>query len=704
MKNELNSEPLFKTDWEFEPLGDQPQAIEKLVAGVENGIAEQVLLGVTGSGKTFTIANVIKKTQRPTLILAHNKTLAAQLFQEFKDLFPQNAVEYFISYYDYYQPEAYVPSTDTFIAKVSNINEDIDKMRHSATRALLERRDVIIVSSVSCIYGLGSPEAYLKAMIRVEVGQQIGRDELLKQLIAIQYERNDLSLERGTFRVRGDVVEIIPSHERERALRIQFFGRKIDKLFLIDALRGKTIHEVQKMAIYPGSHHVTSRDEIENLVQNIAKDLQIQLEFLNKEGKHVEAQRLEQRVMHDIDMFKEVGYCQGIENYSRYLDGRQVGEPPSTLLDYFPRNYLVVVDESHVTLPQIGGMYRGDRARKETLVNFGFRLPAALDNRPLNFEEFRQRQGTTIYVSATPAKFELEKCQNEITEQLIRPTGLIDPNITVRPAKHQIDDLHGEILATVKTGGRVLVTTLTKKMSEELTKYLSELKIKVRYLHSDIDSIERVEILRDLRLGIYDVLIGINLLREGLDLPEVKLVAILDADKEGFLRSKTSLIQTVGRAARNSEGRVIFYGDKITGSMQECINETNRRREKQVAYNLENNITPQTISKKIPEQLRKIYNLDFHDTEQLLQNDVSQIVSDEKILNNPAKLEKEIEKLNKKMKKYAAMMEFEKAAELRDDAQKLRMHLATILQNEKYSGSQYQEPILGNIQALAEIP
>ena len=656
-------------------MGDQPQAIESLVEGVEAGVSEQILLGVTGSGKTFTIANVIEQTQRPTLILAHNKTLAAQLFQEFKTLFPENAVEYFISYYDYYQPEAYVPSTDTFIDKVATINEDIDKMRHSATRALLEREDVIIVSSVSCIYGLGDPEAYLKAMVMVEEGARIGRDELLAALVSIQYSRNDISLERGKFRVRGDVVEIIPSHERDKALRISFFGKKIEKLHWVDALRGTIIERVKRCAIYPGSHHVTDKEQLNDIIERISLDLIERMEWFRMNGMHVEAQRIEQRVMHDLEMMREVGYCQGIENYSRYLDNRQPGEPPSTLLDYFPENFLLVIDESHVTIPQIGGMFRGDRARKETLVEHGFRLPAALDNRPLNFDEFLSRMGQTIYVSATPGRFELERCNYQTVQQIIRPTGLVDPIVEVRPAQHQVDDLLGEIKKTIDNKGRVLITTLTKKMSEDLTNYYKELGIRIRYLHSDIDSIERVEILRDLRIGLYDVLVGINLLREGLDLPEVQLVGILDADKEGFLRSRTSLIQTVGRAARNAQGRVILYADKNTDSITATLNETNRRRELQIKYNQENNITPQSIIKKIPEQLRKIYNLEGPGNEDDLELKIERAlegINDRSVLTNPKKLEKEIKRITKQIQRASQQLEFEEAAALRDQMNLLK--------------------------------
>lgn len=669
----------FKTSWPLEPMGDQPQAIQQLINSLDNGVAEQILLGVTGSGKTFTIANVIAKTQRPTLVIAHNKTLAAQLFQEFKELFPNNSVEYFVSYYDYYQPEAYVPSTDTFIDKTSSINDDIDKMRHSATRALFERRDVIIVSSVSCIYGLGAPETYLNARILLKKGEKLSRDEFIRQLISIQYSRNDISLERGKFRVRGDIVEVIPSYENEKAVRIQFWGDEIEKISTIDALKGSMIEKVNVIGIYPASHYVMDKEKIEQIVLKISQDLLMKsLEFKNA-GKLAEAHRLEQRTLHDIEMIREIGYCQGIENYSRYLDGRNVGDPPSTLLDYFPKDYLLVIDESHVTIPQIGGMYRGDRARKETLVQYGFRLPSALDNRPLNFEEFKLRMGQTIYVSATPSKYELEQVGTEIVEQIIRPTGLIDPVVQVKPATGQIDDLLFEINATIARKSRVLITVLTKKMAETITSYFLDFNIKIKYLHSEIHSIERVEILRDLRLGVIDVLVGINLLREGLDLPEVELVAILDADKEGFLRSRSSLIQTIGRAARNINGRVILYADKETDSIKFCLEETNRRRAKQTEFNRQNNITPQSISKKIPDDLRKLYNLDFGDDyqEQLFQA-ISNL-SDKKILKDPKKLEKYIQKLYKEMQKASQQMNFEYAAELRDKISLLKGQLALLL-------------------------
>jgi excinuclease ABC subunit B len=671
----------YPQDWGYQPSGDQPKAIASLVSALEAGVAEQVLLGVTGSGKTFTMANVIARTGRPALIMAHNKTLAAQLFQEMKELFPDNAVEYFISYYDYYQPEAYVPSTDTFIDKVSSINADIDKMRHSATRALFTRKDVIIVSSVSCIYGLGSPEAYLKAALSITLDTPVGRDDFLRQLIEIQYTRNDISLERGKFRVRGDIVEVIPSHEKENAYRFQFWAGKIEKISYIDALRGTVLKVLKEAHIFPASHHVTDREKLDHIIENIHTDLLIQLEVFKSANKLVEAQRLEQRVLHDLEMFRELGYCQGVENYSRYLDGRAIGTPPSTLIDYFPKDFILFLDESHVTLPQVGGMYRGDRARKETLVNFGFRLPAALDNRPLNFDEFKARMGQTIYVSATPAPYEMERAQGEVVEQIIRPTGLLDPVIEIQPATHQIDHLLGEIRkVTESKKSRVLVTTLTKKMAEEITTYLDDLGVKTKYLHSDIDSLERVEILRDLRRGIFDVLVGINLLREGLDLPEVQLVAVLDADKEGFLRSRTSLIQTVGRAARNSEGRVILYADRLTDSIKATIAETNRRRAIQEKHNLDNGLTPMSIIKKIPEKLRKIYQLDTDDetNEQDKFALILQAVGDEKLLKSPMKLEKEVLRLKKEMQKAAGKLEFERAGDIRDKINLISEHLQNL--------------------------
>lgn len=664
----------FQTTWEMEPSGDQPRAIGELLRGLSEGMSEQVLLGVTGSGKTFTIANVIAQSGRPALIIAPNKTLAAQLFQEFKTLFPNNAVEYFISYYDFYQPEAYVPSTDTFIDKTATINDDIDKMRHSATRALFERRDVVIVSSVSCIYGLGTPEEYLNSRLVLEEGMSFARDDFIRQLIHINYTRNDISLERGKFRVRGDLVELVPVYEKERAIRIQFWGNQIEKISYIDALRGHVLSSVDSLSVYPATHYVMDKEKIDEITQQMGVDLYKEIAVFKEQKKFVEAQRLEQRTLHDIEMMREIGYCQGVENYSRYLDGRNPGEPSATLMDYFPKDYLLIIDESHVTLPQIGGMYRGDRARKEILVQYGFRLASALDNRPLNFDEFKARMGQTIYVSATPGNYELAQTNGVCVEQLIRPTGLLDPQIEIQPATGQIDHLLLEIQKNVAQKGRVLVTTLTKKMSQDLTSYFSDFQIKVRYLHSEIQSIERVEILRDLRLGTFDVLIGINLLREGLDLPEVSLVAILDADKEGFLRSRSSLIQTVGRAARNAQGRVILYADKVTQSIQACLDETDRRRSVQVAYNEAHGITPQTISKKIPEHLKKLYHLDFADDFQEKLFEIVSQTSEVDLLKNPKKLEKYIQKMTKDMLRAAQKMEFEQAAELRDKIKILKEH------------------------------
>ncbi|MES2615493.1 MAG: excinuclease ABC subunit UvrB [Bdellovibrionota bacterium] len=685
----MSTEQKFITNWDMEPMGDQPQAIEKLMTGLNNGLSEQVLLGVTGSGKTFTIANIIAKTNRPALIMAPNKTLAAQLYQEFKVLFPLNCVEYFISYYDFYQPEAYVPSTDTFIDKSSVINDDIDKMRHSATRTLFERRDTVIISSVSCIYGLGAPEEYMRSSILLEVGKPFARDDFIRQLISINYTRNDISLERGKFRVRGDLIEIVPAYEKERALRVQFWAGNIEKIDHIDALKGNVIETLHKVGVYPATHYVLAGEKIESVIEQITIDLYKEVNEFKKHGMLVEAQRLEQRTLHDLEMMKELGYCQGVENYSRYLDGRHVGQPPSTLLDYFPPDYLLILDESHVTVPQIGGMYRGDRARKETLVKYGFRLSSALDNRPLNFDEFKLRMGQTIYVSATPGNYELQQTHGDFIEQVIRPTGLVDPSIEIKKATGQIDDLVFEIQKTIKNKARVLVTTLTKKMSEEITSYLSDLKIKVKYLHSEIDSIQRVEILRNLRLGVFDVLVGINLLREGLDLPEVELVAILDADKEGFLRSKTSLIQTVGRAARNANGHVILYADKITESIKYCIEETNRRREKQQKFNEENGLTPKTIIKKIPDNLKKLFNLDYGDEyfEELEEN--LHDIGDSELFKNPKKFEKYIQKLTKEMQKYAQKMEFEMAADLRDKINSLKrqqLNFIAAMQEEKSIG------------------
>ncbi|NIQ92867.1 MAG: excinuclease ABC subunit UvrB [Desulfuromonadales bacterium] len=648
----------FVLKTEYEPRGDQPQAIAELVEGIERGDRHQVLLGVTGSGKTFTMANVTARVQRPTLVLAHNKTLAAQLYGEFKELFPDNAVEYFVSYYDYYQPEAYVPTTDTFIEKDSSINEEIDKLRHSATRSLLTRRDVLIVASVSCIYGLGSPEAYYGMLIGLEEGMELERNELLKRLVEIQYTRNDVDFHRGTFRVRGDSVEIFPAYEEKLAIRIEFFGDEIDAISEIDPVRGRVIDRIGRTSIFPASHYVATRPTLERAVKEIQDELQQQLQRFRNDNKLLEAQRLEQRTMFDIEMIEEMGYCQGIENYSRFLDGRRPGEPPATLLDYLPEDGLMVIDESHVTVSQVGAMYRGDRSRKETLVNYGFRLPSALDNRPLMFEEFVGHQPQTVYVSATPADYELQKAHGVVVEQIVRPTGLIDPPIEVRPATEQVDDLIDEIRQTVKTGFRVLATTLTKRMAEDLTGYLEELGIRVRYLHSDIDTVERMQIIRDLRQGEFDVLVGINLLREGLDIPEVALVAILDADKEGFLRSERSLIQTCGRAARNVEGRVIMYADRVTRSMQACIDETERRRAAQLAYNEEHGITPQSVKKSLRSILEDIAEQDYVE--------LPLVAEEETEWQSPKELKREIERVKKEMLAAAADLEFEKAAELRD--------------------------------------
>jgi len=653
----------FKLISDFGPKGDQPQAIEMLSRGVVQGFPHQVLLGVTGSGKTFTMANVIERVQKPTLVISHNKTLAAQLYGEFKELFPDNAVEFFVSYYDYYQPEAYIPSTDTYIEKDTLINEKIDKMRHSATRSLLERNDVIIVASVSCIYGLGSPEAYHGMLLYLEEGMKISREAILSKLVEIQYERNDIDFHRGTFRVRGDVIEVFPAHEDSRAVRIELFGDEVDALSEVDPLRGKVLERLEKVPIYPGSHYVTPADLMRRAIQGIREELKERLAWFKSKDRLLEAKRLEQRTNFDLEMLEELGYCQGIENYSRHLTGRKPGEPPPTLLDYYPKDTLLFIDESHVMVPQLVGMYRSDRSRKETLTEYGFRLPSALDNRPLMFEEFQERVRQVIYVSATPADFELKKSQSRIVEQIIRPTGLSDPSITVKPAKTQVDDLLGEIRERVKKKERVLVTTLTKRMAEDLTEYYADLGIQVKYLHSDIDTLDRVEILRDLRLGKFDVLIGINLLREGLDLPEVSLVAILDADKEGFLRSVRSLIQTFGRAARNVNGQVILYADQMTGSMDQAILETNRRRRIQEDYNKVHHITPQTVKKSIRNILSSIYETDYFTVP---------TAADVKEAYVPARdIPVVIQRLKTEMKEAAQRLEFERAAELRDKIQRL---------------------------------
>ncbi|HEY5674303.1 MAG TPA: excinuclease ABC subunit UvrB [Malonomonas sp.] len=648
----------FELKSDYQPCGDQPQAIKELVEGIERGDRHQVLLGVTGSGKTFTMANIVNQLQRPTLVLAHNKTLAAQLYGEFKELFPNNAVEYFVSYYDYYQPEAYVPSTDTFIEKDSSINEVIDKLRHSATRSLLTRRDVLIVASVSCIYGLGSPEAYYGMLVNLQVGMELDRNQFLKNLVEIQYERNDIDFHRGTFRVRGDSVEVFPAYEEKRALRIEFFGDEIDAISEIDPLRGQVIDRLERTGIFPASHYVATKPTLERAIKEIQDELQLRIQYFKERNMLLEAQRIEQRTMFDIEMIEEMGYCQGIENYSRFLDGRKPGEPPATLLSYLPDDALMFIDESHVSVSQVGAMYRGDRSRKETLTNYGFRMPSALDNRPLMFEEFVARQPATVYVSATPADYEMQKADGVFVEQVIRPTGLVDPPIEIRPATNQVDDLLEEIRTTTASGERVLVTTLTKRMAEDLTGYLQELGIRVNYMHSDIDTIERMQIIRSLRSGEIDVLVGINLLREGLDIPEVSLVTILDADKEGFLRSARSLIQTCGRAARNVNGRVIMYADKLTKSMQACLDETERRREKQLAYNLEHGITPQTIKKSLRSILEDLSAKDYVD--------LRHVAEDLAEYGNPEELRKQIVELKTQMLAAAADLDFEAAARLRD--------------------------------------
>jgi excinuclease ABC subunit B len=667
---------IFNLNTTYTPRGDQPQAIEELVEGIERGDRHQTLLGVTGSGKTFTVANVIAHTGRPALVLAPNKTLAAQLYDEFKELFPDNAVEYFVSYYDYYQPEAYLPTTDTFIEKDSSINDEIDKMRHSATRSLLTRRDVIIVASVSCIYGIGSPEAYQALHIFFRQGEEYGRDTLLRKLVEIQYERNDTDFHRGTFRVRGEVVEVFPAYDNDKALRIEFFGDEVEAISEIDPLRGVIINRLAKCAIYPASHYVSTRETLEKAVELIRVDLGERIRYFREQNMLLEAQRIEQRTFFDIEMMEEMGFCQGIENYSRYFDGRQAGEPGYTLIDYFPDDFVLFVDESHITIPQVGGMYRGDRSRKETLVQYGFRLPAALDNRPLNFQEFEVRIRQAVYVSATPADFELERSGGVFVEQVIRPTGLVDPVIEVRPVTAgansvgQVDDLLHEVRETVACGERVLVTTLTKRMAEELTNYYRELGVRVKYLHSDIVTIERMQILRDLRMGEFDVLVGINLLREGLDLPEVSLVAILDADKEGFLRSARSLIQTCGRAARNINGRVLMYADQITRSMQACLDETGRRRTKQLAYNAEHGITPETVKKGIRTILESIEERDYFTPLGSVAESGEEYIA----LKDIPKL---VKKLRKEMLAAAKALDFESAARLRDRVKKLEgMELA----------------------------
>ena len=655
----IPSKSIFRLNSSFTPTGDQPEAIKELVSGIQNDEKDQVLLGVTGSGKTFTMANIINSLNRPSLIMAPNKTLAAQLYAEMKDFFPNNAVEYFVSYYDYYQPEAYVPRSDTYIEKESSINDQIDRMRHSATRALLERKDVIIVASVSCIYGIGSVETYSKMTIELKKGQQIPRQTLLRQFTELQYTRNDMSFVRGTFRVRGDIVEIFPAHLETVAWRITLFGDEIEELFEIDALTGEKLTSLKSIKIYANSHYVTPRPTLNEAIKSIKEELKSHLEILYKSNKLVEAQRLEQRTNFDLEMMLAAGTCPGIENYSRYLSGRNPGEPPPTLFEYLPDDALVFTDESHITVSQIGAMYKGDFRRKSTLAEYGFRLPSCLDNRPLKFEEWEAFRPNTIHVSATPGEWELNKTNGVFVEQSLRPTGLVDPEILIRPTKTQVDDLIYETKEQSKKGNRVLVTTLTKKMAEALSEYMFEAGIKVRYIHSDVDTLERIEIIRDLRLGVFDVLIGINLLREGLDIPECALVAILDADKEGYLRSKTSLIQTIGRAARHVEGKVILYADNITGSMQYAIDETDRRRKKQISYNLKNNITPKTVISKISDILAD-----------LSDNDDDKDNKNKK--NNGKNLKESIQDLQNEMEKAASNLEFEEAARIRDEIKKLQ--------------------------------
>ena len=654
-----SSKSIFRLNSSFTPTGDQPEAIKELVSGIKNDEKDQVLLGVTGSGKTFTMAHVINSLNRPSLIMAPNKTLAAQLYGEMKDFFPNNAVEYFVSYYDYYQPEAYVPRSDTYIEKESSINDQIDRMRHSATRSLLERKDVIIVASVSCIYGIGSVETYSKMTIELKKGQKTPRQTLLRQFTELQYTRNDMSFVRGTFRVRGDIVEIFPAHLETVAWRINLFGDEIEELFEIDALTGEKLTSLKSVKIYANSHYVTPRPTLNEAIKSIKEELELHLEFLYKSNKLVEAQRLEQRTNFDIEMMLAAGTCPGIENYSRYLSGRNPGEPPPTLFEYLPDDALVFTDESHITVSQIGAMYKGDFRRKSTLAEYGFRLPSCLDNRPLKFEEWEAFRPNTIHVSATPGEWELNKTNGIFVEQSLRPTGLVDPEILIRPTKTQVDDLIYETKEQSKKGNRVLVTTLTKKMAEALSEYMFEAGLKVRYIHSDVDTLERIEIIRDLRLGVFDVLIGINLLREGLDIPECALVAILDADKEGYLRSKTSLIQTIGRAARHVEGKVILYADKITGSMQYAIDETERRRKKQISYNLKNNITPKTVISKISDILADL-------------NDSDDNKNNKNKKNNGKNIKESIQDLQNEMEKAASNLEFEEAARIRDEIKKLQ--------------------------------
>ena len=647
---------MFRLHSDYKPTGDQPQAIEYLSNGIKEGKKFQTLLGVTGSGKTFTMANIIQKVQKPTLVLAHNKTLAGQLYSEFKEFFPENNVEYFVSYYDYYQPESYIPQSDTYIEKDASINDEIDKLRHSATASLFETRDVIIVASVSCIYGLGDPIDYENLIISLRPGMQKNRDSMLKKLINMQYTRNELDFKRGTFRAKGDIVEIYPSDRGESAIRVEFWGDEIEKISEINPLTGKTIGIRNHVMIFPNSHYATTKDKMDRAVKTIEAELKERVEYFKSQGKLIEAQRIEERTNFDLEMMIETGFCQGIENYSRHISGRPAGSPPFTLFDYLPDDFLLLIDESHATIPQVRAMYNGDRARKESLVNYGFRLPSAFDNRPLKFEEFEERINQVVFVSATPADYEKEHSKENVVEQIIRPTGLLDPKIEVKPVTNQIDDLISQIHLTVEKGERVLVTTLTKKMAEDLTSYLSSIDIKVKYMHSDIKALERMEIIRDLRMGEFDVLVGINLLREGLDIPEVSLVAILDADKEGFLRSERSLIQTIGRAARNTDGRVIMYADELTESMEKAISETNRRRKIQMEYNEEHGITPQTIKKSIRDTIKA---------------SIVEEAQEEYQLDENTTIEELINKLTDEMLQHAAAMEFEKAAELRDKIKEL---------------------------------
>jgi excinuclease ABC subunit B len=657
----------FRLLTSFAPKGDQPKAIDHLTRGIEKGLKHQVLLGVTGSGKTFTIANVIEKINRPTLVIAHNKTLAAQLYGEFRELFPENAVEFFVSYYDYYQPEAYLPTTDTYIEKDALINDDIDRMRHSATQAVLERRDTIVVASVSCIYGIGSPQDYRDMHLVIEEGMHIERDEMLWKFIEMQYIRSDVEFKRGTFRVRGDIVEVYPAFALDRGIRIEFFGDDVDALHEFDSLTGERIRKINRIAVFPNSHWITPRERLEPALKNIEQEMGERVNTFLREGKPLEAERIEQRTRFDLEMLREFGYCHGIENYSRHLSGRAAGEPPYTLINYFPEDFLIVIDESHATVPQIGGMYEGDRSRKQNLINFGFRLPSALDNRPLQFAEFEQRVRQAIYVSATPGPYEITKSKGRVIEQIIRPTGLIDPNMVVRPIAGQVDDLLDEIRQRAKKGERVLVTTLTKKMAEDLTDHYITLSVRARYLHSDIDTLERIRILRDLRLGEFDVLVGVNLLREGLDLPEVSLVAILDADKEGFLRSERSLIQTAGRAARNINGMVILYADTITGSMKRALQETERRRRIQESYNEKMKITPESVKSNIKDILSSLYEADYW-TVPVAAEEQPEYGYDEET----------IKKLEAEMKEAAKKLEFERAAMIRDKIREIKGRLIEV--------------------------